>query len=280
MDDLPPVLVGALFPEERAALLTLLAGLSDEQWALPTVCTGWSVHDLALHVLGDDVGFISRRRDRYTRRQLPSDQDLGEWDQLVAYINDLNASWVQALRRMSPPLLCQFLQLSGEALAHCIAELDVMVMGDPVSWAGTNPAPVWLDIAREYTERWIHQQQIRDAVGQAGLQDERYLAPVLATFVYALPQALKDTIATEGTALQLVITGEAGNTWAAVYQGGRWCLTADPSLEPSAQVTITAERAWRLFTKGLTPAEARMAITVTGDQLLGQKVLEMVAIIA
>ncbi|HEX3202686.1 MAG TPA: hypothetical protein VHW42_12245 [Actinomycetes bacterium] len=34
---------------------------------------------------------------------------------------------------------------------------------DPVSWVGPDPAPNWLDVAREYSERWTHQQQIRDA---------------------------------------------------------------------------------------------------------------------
>ena len=33
-----------------------------------------------------------------------------------------------------------------------------------VNWAGPEPAPIWLDPAREYTERWVHQQHIRDAV--------------------------------------------------------------------------------------------------------------------
>jgi hypothetical protein len=32
---------------------------------------------------------------------------------------------------------------------------------------------MWLDIARDYTERWVHDQQIRDAVGRARLKDRR-----------------------------------------------------------------------------------------------------------
>jgi hypothetical protein len=39
----------------------------------------------------------------------------------------------------------------------------MFAMGEPVTWAGPEPAPIWLDIAREYTERWLHQAQVRDA---------------------------------------------------------------------------------------------------------------------
>jgi hypothetical protein len=58
-----------------------------------------------------------------------------------------------------------------------------------VSWVGPDPVPNWLDVAREYTERWTHQQQARDAVGMPGLREPTFMAPVLATFVHALPQA-------------------------------------------------------------------------------------------
>ncbi|TMC36901.1 MAG: hypothetical protein E6J31_13540 [Chloroflexi bacterium] len=45
MQYLHPVITVELFPEERLALLHLLNALPDEQWANPTVCPGWSVHD-------------------------------------------------------------------------------------------------------------------------------------------------------------------------------------------------------------------------------------------
>lgn len=280
MDTLAPVLVNALFPAERAALLALLEALSPEQWSLPTICPGWSVHDIALHLLGDDIGFIARRRDRFYPTPPPPHGDLAQWEPLVALINEQNATWVRALRRTSPPLLCQLLKVTGDAFAGTLAQLDLMALGGPVSWAGPDPAPIWLDSAREYTERWIHQQQIRDAVGQPGLQDQRYLAPVIATLVHALPHTLRNTVAAEGTTLRLVITGDAGGTWTTVVHAGRWRFTTELVREPTAEVTLTAERAWRLFTKGLTPAEAALAVTIVGDQALGRMVLALVAIIA
>src|SRR5438445_8929800 len=78
------------------------------------------------------------------------------------------------------------------AVARFFDSLNLLALATPVSWAGPAPAPVWLDVAREYTERWHHQQHIRDAIGQPGQTDHRFLHPVLATFAYALPVALQD----------------------------------------------------------------------------------------
>src|SRR5258707_12794436 len=95
-----------------------------------------------------------------------------------------------------------------------------MALGDPVSWVGPAPAPVWLDIAREYTEQWMHQAQIRDAIGVGGIRERRLFAPVLATFMLALPHALRGVIAPEGTRLRVVITGEAGGGGVSVRGAG------------------------------------------------------------
>jgi uncharacterized protein (TIGR03083 family) len=37
--------------DERSALVDDLSGLSDEQWATPSLCAEWSVHDVAAHLV-------------------------------------------------------------------------------------------------------------------------------------------------------------------------------------------------------------------------------------
>jgi uncharacterized protein (TIGR03083 family) len=49
---------------QRGRLLSLLASLSDEQWAAPTAAPGWSVKDVALH--------LSRVTKRWPNRSGPS----------------------------------------------------------------------------------------------------------------------------------------------------------------------------------------------------------------
>ena len=60
-----PVLVADLFEPLLASLLDLLGSLSPEEWTTPNACGAWSVHEVALHLLGDDIGILSRQRDGY-----------------------------------------------------------------------------------------------------------------------------------------------------------------------------------------------------------------------
>lgn len=280
MQPLPPVLVADLFPDERRALLDLLAGLSLNEWRMPTICAGWSVHDVVLHVWGGDVGILARRRDGWTNPAVAAAGDLSQWDQLVAFIDRSNDEWVRVTRRISPPILIELLLVSGQDIADWFARVDPYAIGGAVQWAGPEPAPTWLDTAREYTERWVHQQHIRDAVGRPGVTEPRYLAPVLAAFVRALPQALAQVAAPDGTTLRLVITGPAGGEWYAVRQERRWLLAGDAVALPDAVVTIGQDTAWRLWTRGLTWDQALPHIRREGDPELTDAVLDMVSIIA
>jgi uncharacterized protein (TIGR03083 family) len=269
-----PVMVLELFSEERAALLELLEGLTPAEWEQRTVCAGWSVKDVALHILGGDLGNISRRRDSFSAPASVRTNDL------VAFVNGFNEEWVRAARRLSPRVVIDLLRFAGPQLFGYFGSLDLDVEGAGVSWAGLERAPVWLDVAREYTERWMHQQHIRDAVGRPGLTDRRLMGPVLATFVYSLPRAFGGVSAPAGTAVHLHIAGEAGGDWTLVREEDGWTLYAGAAEEPYAVVSLDQSAAWRLFTKGIGRAEAEAATTFSGDRALGLGVLDAVAIIA
>ena len=278
---LEPVFVLDLFPPVHQALLQLLTGLNEEEWYLPTICAGWSVKDIALHLLGDDIGLLSRKRDGFDPfEKVYAKRHIDSWSDLVAYLNEMNALWVQATRRISCELLCSLLIFSGEETYRYFTSLDPSAIGDPVSWAGQDPAPVWLDIAREYTERWVHQQHIRDAVNKSGLKERRFLTPVLETFVRALPHTFREIQASNGTHIQLIISGEAGDTWSLLRENDHWVLGKTAPAPVTASVSIDQETAWRLFTKGVSKDEALHYTTFKGDQTLALKVLDMVSIIA
>jgi hypothetical protein len=235
---------------------------------------------VALHILGDDVGNLSGGRDGYTDQRAMRGLDLSRWDQLLAFINRRNDEWVRATRRISPRLLCELLTLTGRAFSEYVAQLDPDALGVPVSWAGPGPAPMWLHVAREYTERWLHQQHIRDAVAQPGLKERRWFAPVLDTFARALPHTLRAVTAPPGTCLRLVIVGEAGDTWRAVRVDDAWQLTEESIVSPDATAILDQETAWRLFTRGLRKDAAAQRARFEGETALARAVLDMVSIIA
>lgn len=276
MRDPEPVLVAELFPELLEALLAVLRSLDDAQWQQPTACTGWSVHDVALHLLGGDAGILSRQRDGYR----PGEAAIGGWDELVAFINAHNARWVEATRRLSPRLVVDLLAFTGPQVTGYFQSRDPHALGGPVSWAGDGPAPVWLDLAREYAERWLHQQHIREVVGAALLEEPRYLAPVLATFVHALPVAYRHTAAAAGIAVALTIAGPAGGQWMLQREAAEWVLASRAHGEPACHIVLPAGIAWRLFTRGVPGEAARAQATITGDETLATPLFDAVAIIA
>jgi uncharacterized protein (TIGR03083 family) len=270
-----PILVVDLFPETLDALIELLSGLSNDEWEKLTAAGSWTVKQVAQHLLGGDIGVLSRKRDLY----MYSGSPIIGWDELVALINELNAVWVKAANRLSPRLLCDLLRFAGDQVSEYYRTLDQSSMGDPVDWAGGGAAPVWLDLAREYTERWHHQQQIREAVGKPGLKEPKYMAPVLDAFVRALPHTYRNVEAEEGTLVKLTITGESGGAWFIQRENGRWGLYIDVEREPAAEVAIDEETAWRLFTKGVKRDDAQKKSSIRGDRSLGVKALEMISII-
>ncbi len=276
---LPPVLVVDLFPLERARLIEFCTPLSPQEWARDTVCPGWSVKDIAGHLLGDDIGKLSHQRDGHAN-PLAAGLDLDDWTILVEFINRQNGLWVDAMRRVSPRLLLELLRITGQEIHQLFQSLDLFALGGAVNWAGPQPAPVWLDVAREYTERWLHQQQIRDALGDPGLKEPSLFAPVLAAFVRALPRTFRDSPAPSGTIVRLVIEGPSGGSWDLAREEQHWALGQAGEDRPQALTRLDEDTAWRVFTKGLTPEQARRKAVLEGDPILAAKVLETVSILA
>lgn len=247
-----------------------------DEWHRPVHGGEWTVKDLAQHLLGDEINILSGKRDRFSETFAL----IHTWNDLIALINHRNAVWVEATRRMSPRVIMDLLHITGDQANEHFRQLDPFATGGPVNWAAPDPAPVWLDVAREFTERWHHQQHIRDAVGKPGAAGPEFLGPVLAAFVRALPVTFRAVDAPVETAVTLVITGPAGGRWTVVRVEDRWQLYQGAVEAAQAVVELPEDIAWRLFTKGITPAQARGKATLSGDPSLGERVLETVSILA
>ncbi len=279
MKPLEPIYAVELFPELHAELLALLRGLTEEDWAKPTVAPLWSVKDIAAHVLDTDIRRLALQRDRLLLPQ--PDTPIASYNALVAYINQLNQDWVRVARRFSPRLLISFLELIGREVYALYQSLDPHAPAIfPVAWAGEEVSPNWFDIARELTEKWHHQQQIRDAVGAPAIIGRKFLHPVLDTFLRGLPHTYKDIEARTGATINLTIRGEAGGEWALVKQEQGWQLFSGHGDTAEARVAMDQDIAWRLFTKGLDRKAARQHLQIEGDDALGSGLLNLLAIMA
>ena len=192
-------------------------------------------------------------------------------------------SWVRAARRLSPTVLIDWLAQSG---AEYIAYLHTLDLWAPaafsVAWAGERESLNWFHVARDYTEKWHHQQQIRAAVGQtAPLLEPHLFRPFVETMLRGLPHAYRAVDAPAGTVVQVRIETESGGAWQLVKTANAWQLgPPEPGATPAAEVALPPEVAWRLFTKGLSPMEARPLVRVSGHAVLAEAALRLVAVMA
>jgi uncharacterized protein (TIGR03083 family) len=271
----PPLDTRPLFPLEREEFVALLRDLAASDWQRPTVCPGWSVHDVVAHVVHDYIRKLSRTRDRQ------AGPGPGPGEDLPGFLHRMNQEFVAAARRWSPAVLVDLIGHLGPQLDQFWATLDLNRAGEPVSWAAPGvPAPGWLDVAREYTEYWVHQQQVRDAVGRPGAADERLTAPVTDTFMRAVPHALRHLSAAPGACLHIQVTGPGGGSWTICRRDSAWAVDRGaPAQHPAALVRLSSGCLWRVATRGISAATARDQATISGDQALGSAALELVAII-
>ena len=149
-----------------------------------------------------------------------------------------------------------------------------------VSWAGEERSANWFDTAREYTERWHHQQQIRLAVNKPGIMTRELYHPVLDCFFRAWPFTYRGVSAKQGALVQINVAGECGGSWFLYRAEQAWQLVEEPRGEKVSEATIPQEIAWRIFTKGIDWESALSQTRVTGDVKLGQHVLGMIAVVA
>jgi uncharacterized protein (TIGR03083 family) len=261
--------VRPLMGEEQASLLALLASLQDADWAAPTEAGRWTVKDVALHLLDGDLGQLSRGRDGDHAGLLDSS---GDYRQFVAALDAKNQRWVDGASGLSHSVIRDLLAWSSEQVQQYYASVDLR---EPsiVSWAGDDPLPRWFDLAREFTERWAHQQHIRDAVGEPGTHD-RFLPEVVRTFVWAFPHQYRPE-AEPGTTVHLDFG--TGGSWILTRDAGAWVLDEGAAHHPAASLRMPAQLAWRQLT-GL-PVLAGQYVTA-GDDSLVSPLLEVRGIIA
>ncbi|MEU9605346.1 maleylpyruvate isomerase family mycothiol-dependent enzyme [Streptomyces sp. NPDC048057] len=271
-----PIDARPFFAPEHRALITTLRDLAPADWGAEAV-PGWTVRDLAAHLLGDCYGRLARDRDGHQ-----GGPGFAPGESLETFIHRINQEWVDAYARVSPAALVDTLELVGGQVTELFAGADLDAPALGVSWAGVDPAPMWLDCAREFTEFWTHRQQIRHAVGRAADPAPGPLALVLDTFARALPHTLRTVSATTGTQVQLAVAGGAVSaTWTATATGDRWTLAEPATGRPAARVAMLPETAWRLCTRGIHPAAAMAYpdVTLEGDRELAEAVCRIVSVV-
>jgi len=277
IEPLKPILTAHLFPKLDGMLIELLRSLAPEDWEKQTVSPKWKVKDVAAHLLDTPLRGISIGRDSYVAESPRIDSPAD----LAAFINRLNEEGVSLYRRLSPAVLISLMEVATNLLAEYHAARDPHAQAPlGVRWTVKKKTANWFDTAREFTERWHNQQQIRLAVDKPGTMTRELYYPVLDCFLRALPFTYCAVSAKPGTYVQINVSGECGGSGYLYRAEETWQLVDEPFGQKASETTIPQEIAWRIFTKGIDRASALSQVKVAGDRALGLHVLGMVSIVA
>jgi uncharacterized protein (TIGR03083 family) len=256
-------------------IVEMLRAMGRRDWERPTMAARWRVRDVVAHMIDTALRRLSLQRDQ-PEAALPPLADR----ELVALINDLNATWVRAAERFSPRVLTDLYAQAGADLAGFMEGLDLHAAARfPVSWAGEQQSAQWLDVGREFTEVWHHGSQVREAIGAGPFSDPQWLRFVLQIAMHVVPFAYRDVAARAGATVAIRVTGPAASAWCAEYDGRRWTVDEGERADPTTAVTMPDEVAWRLLFNALSPAEIRSRIEVEGDADLAHPLLRARSVI-
>jgi uncharacterized protein (TIGR03083 family) len=271
-----PILCAHLLRKVDAELIRLLHSLRAEEWDLPTVAPRWQVRDVAAHLLDTALRKLSLVRDSWW----VAEPGPAPHEAVLDLVNRLNREGVTVYRRLSPILLIEMMTIACEQSALFHESLDPFGQATfNVSWAGEEKSVNWFDTARELTERWHHQQQIRLATNRPGIMTRELYHPVLDCFLRGLPHAYLDVDAPRGTNIVVDISGDCGGTWVLSRDAAGWRFVCERPEAIAGKVTVPQEIAWRVFTKGIDRHAAREQSHVEGDARLAEHLFGLTAIV-
>jgi uncharacterized protein (TIGR03083 family) len=234
-----------LFRPLLRELIALLRSLEPDDWNHPTLAGDWKVRDVAAHLLDGDLRKLSACRDG---RRLAPESPIRTNQDLARFIRDQNAAGVAFGARLSTRVLVDLLEATGERIADFFSQLPLNeTAAFAVSWAGEAQSANWMDIGREYTERWHHQMQIRDALDEPRLLEPSWMDPLLEFSVRSLPVAYGGLRVPQGSVATLEVHGPTSGLFSAVREESRWRVVRGAPPSPGAWVRVATDDIWRIF---------------------------------
>jgi uncharacterized protein (TIGR03083 family) len=244
----------------------LLAGLEEKDWGRPTDCPGWAVKDQVSHLIGTESALLGR----------PAPAAVAEVPEHVKNpMGQLNEAWVEARRARSPAeVLAEFREVTAARLGALRSMTDDEMAAITSGPTGQVPYEEFMRV--RVMDNWVHEQDIRRAVGQPGDLEGAVADASVARFTSALPFVIgKRAGAPEGATVVLELTGPGEQAVAASVVEGRGRSVNGRVDDATVRLTMTPETYTRLSCGRLTAAEALAGgqVRVAGDRTLAERVL-------
>jgi uncharacterized protein (TIGR03083 family) len=251
-------------------VVTLLRSLDDSDWAKPTDLPGWTVKGVACHLahLESDLAGVKQKR-----------VELPDLPHLTAPTSRFTELGVVAREDMSPEEVV-------DELEECARTRHERLLADPPTDGKADPPRTpgkigwdWETLlSNRVVDVWMHEQDIRRAVGRPGGMTTPGAAHTIATFARAFPFVVGKVVAPPtGTTVVLDVRGVSPVHLAVEVDESRRAvpLTTDPE-----QPTVTLRMDVETFTLlgGGRRAASELPVEITGDEDLGGQVLEAMAV--
>ena len=249
-------------------IAALGAGLTEEEWKRPTEVPGWSVQDNMTHLTDLEAMILGRPAP-----------DHAAPDGLAHVKNDpgvRNERFVDARRGWTgADALAEFVEVTHARVAQLRSYSVEDFAAD--SWTPMGPGTVHDLLPFRVFDSWVHEQDMRRAVGQpgglGGGAAEASMERITGTAGYIIG---KKAAAPEGTTVVIVLEAPLAQTMAIGVEGGRArTLDAVPDA-PTVRLVTDGETYARLACGRGDPAAARAAgsVRIEGDEELGARIVD------
>jgi uncharacterized protein (TIGR03083 family) len=250
--------------EEWASIEELLDGLDEKAWDTPTALPGWTVHDVVAHLIGTESRLAGEE---------PPPFSTGVTD--LAYVRnavgEANEHWVRALRRELPAEMLRRFRSVTKRRTEALTAMTRAEFDSPTA------TPVGQATYRRFMEIrvfdcWVHEQDIRQAVGRPGHEDGLSAEASIDEVVRALGFIVgKQAAAPDGSALTFELTGPVHRRLN-VAVDGRAKVVADLDRPATATVRLPSTVFVRLASGRADVRSYLDRIDSEGDHDLAQRV--------
>ena len=216
-----------------AEFVALVRDVPEDQWNLPTDLEGWSVKDNVAHTAHLEAVLAGAPEETLPVEEAPHIKDLSGF---------YTEQGVLARRERDMAELADEIE---KAAAARYAELQADPPTDGTAAPRRTPGGVGWNVQTLLSNRpldiWMHEQDIRRAIGRPGGYDGAPAKHSITKFGGALPRVLGKRVAPPvGTVVQLDVP-EAGASWTArIGEDGRAAIT-DAVADPTVRITLSAE---------------------------------------
>ena len=244
------------------ATTALCADFTEQQWAAPTGCPGWSVKDHVAHLAGLEAVLSGQPE--------PDHELVGEFPHLRDDTGRYMERHVDFRRgRSGAEVLAEFKEVWTARLAYLRSlGADGLQADAPGPMGSRGPLARALPI--RVFDCWAHEQDIRRAVGKRGGLDSDAAAVSLTTCKRFAPSAVAGVVP-DAAVVAFQLDGPNGGEFASSYADGKPTPLEDLPAEPTVTLA-TSDEMFAYLCCGRSDA-APGEVKLSGDRVLGEAIV-------